>query len=114
MRSSKKSTFCIFVSVLLLLLGTILANYIYSKNNKNVSRKYLQEHQSKKDKHKIHGKNIKNPARSFTLTGPINGGKSLKDLGYMPGFYDVHLTVKTHNFYHQMVYPTARMSMAVC
>ncbi|MFT8849822.1 MAG: hypothetical protein ABF914_09270 [Leuconostoc pseudomesenteroides] len=98
MRSSKKSTFCIFVSILLLLLGTILANYIYSQKNKNVSRKYLQEHQSKKDKNKIHGKNIKNPARSFTLTGPINSGKSLKDLGYMPGFYDVHLTGKNTQF----------------
>lgn len=98
MRSSKKSTTCIFAIILILLFGTILANYVYGKKNKNITRKYVQGYQSKHNKNKGQRNNSKNPARPFTLTGPITGGKSLKELGYMPGFYDVHLTGKNTEF----------------
>ncbi|RDG17820.1 hypothetical protein DQM11_08430 [Leuconostoc pseudomesenteroides] len=52
MRSSRKSTTCIFAIILILLFGTILANYVYGKKNKNITRKYVQGYQSKHNKNK--------------------------------------------------------------
>lgn len=92
MRSSKRSTIITFSILIIVLVGAILFNYVHTQMSKNAAKHYVPV--VKKEATKNGGKTTKsnNPAKPFTLTGPITAGKSVSELKYQPGFYDVHIT----------------------
>ncbi|MBS9335180.1 hypothetical protein LQZ24_03810 [Fructobacillus sp. M1-13] len=86
MRNSKTITRLIFISIVVVLFGALLTNYIGKQMSKSSAKRYVP--QGGKAPGKISTKN--NPAKEFALTGPSTK-KNVKELGFKSGFYDIHL-----------------------
>ncbi|MEX0381572.1 hypothetical protein AB3K25_00520 [Leuconostoc sp. MS02] len=92
MRSSKKSTMIVFIIIIGVLFVAILFNYLHTQMSKNAAKNYVPIIKKHSQKTGDSSTQSNNPAQTFTLKGPITEGKSVSELGFKPGFYDVHLT----------------------